>query len=168
MRTRSNLLPTLLPGLLGLLLSACAGFGVRDDSVRVTVSDIRIVEATLLEQVYQVTLRVQNRTAEPLDLRGGSFDLELDGRDFGSGVTDQPLTVPAYSDARLEVRMISTVFGVLRLVRGLQQRGGEPLDYAISGRFSVAGGFGSVGFHEAGELTLPGGDRATSGADLGT
>lgn len=96
--------------LVALLLAGCAGLGTQRDSIRVTVSDIRVIEATLLEQVYQVTLRVQNRVADAIDIRGGSFDLAINGRDFGSGVTDQSVTVPGYADAKIEVRMVSTVF----------------------------------------------------------
>ena len=86
-----------------VVVSGCAGLTKYREPVRVTVSNVRIVEATMLEQLYVVTLRVQNHNATPISIRGGSFDLELNGRDFGSGVTDQSLVVPAYSDATLEV-----------------------------------------------------------------
>ena len=137
-------------------MAGCAGPGYYGDAVRVTVSDIEVIEASMLEQLYRVTLRVQNRDDQAIEIRGGSFDLAINGSDFGSGVTDQHLSVAAFSDAKLEVRMVSTVFGMLRLIRGLQARDGEPLGYEISGRFSVGGDFGGLRFHEAGEITLPG------------
>ena len=68
------------------------------------------------------------------------------GDTYGFGVV--------FSDATLEVRMVSTVFGMLRLIRGLQARDGEPLAYEISGRFSLDGHFGGLRFHEAGEISL--------------
>jgi LEA14-like dessication related protein len=140
-----------------LLLSACAGLGGYRDAVRVTVSDIQVLESTLLEQLYQVKLRIQNRSEQPLEIRGGSFDLALNGQAFGSGVTDQSLVIPAYADATLDVRMVSTVFGMLRLIQSLQAEGGPTLDYEISGRFSVADSFGGVRFDESGEIALPAG-----------
>lgn len=140
--------------LLPLLLSACAGL-VQRDAVRVTVSDIQVRESTLLEQVYTVRLRVQNRTERPIEIRGGSFDLAINGRAFGSGVTDERVRVPAFADATLDVRMVSTLFGMLRLVQGLQADGGPALGYEISGRFSLADSFGGVRFHESGEVGLP-------------
>ena len=90
-----------------------------------------------------------------LAIRGGSFDLAINGRDFGSGVTDQQVTVPAYSDAQVTVRMVSTVFGMLRLFQGLQEEGRDRLDYEISGHFSLVDAFGGVSFHESGEIALP-------------
>lgn len=141
-------------GLLVALLTGCAGLGARHDSVRVTVSNIEVVEVTLLEQLYNVTLRVQNRTDRPISVRGGSFDLEINGSDFASGVSDQGVTIAAFSDEQIDVRMVSTVFGLVRLVQGFQSREGEPLAYSISGSLST-GGFGGIWFEESGEVELP-------------
>ncbi len=137
------------------VLAGCASLGTQRESPRVTVSAIQIVEATLLEQVYAITLRIQNRSERELGIRGGSFDLALNGKDFGSGVTNQQVSVPPYSDAQIEVRMVSTVFGWVQLIQGLQARQGQSLVYEISGRFSVDGGFGGVAFREVGEIELP-------------
>ncbi len=142
--------------LLLVMVAGCASLSRSHDAVRVTVSDIRVLESTLLEQLYEVTLRIQNRQDQEITIRGGSFDLEINGKDFGSGVTDNQVTVAAYSDAKIDVRMVSTLFGMLRLISSLQDRDGEALEYEISGRFSVEGRFGGIGFHEDGEVELPG------------
>lgn len=138
-----------------LLLSACAGVESYRDPIRVTVSEIRVLESTLLEQLYLVTLRIQNHNEEPIAISGGSFDLEINGKDFGSGVTDQAVTVPAYADAKIEVRMVSTVFGMLRLIQSMRERTDRSLQYEISGRLSAAGSLGGLPFREAGEISLP-------------
>jgi LEA14-like dessication related protein len=138
-----------------LLLSACAGLGTQREQVRVTVSDIRVIESTLLEQLYEVTLRIQNHGEEGISITGGSFDLAINGQDLGSGVTDQAVMIPAYSDEKVNVRMVSTVFGMLRVILSLQERSDQTLEYEISGRFSLEGGFGGVSFREAGEISLP-------------
>jgi LEA14-like dessication related protein len=140
--------------LLLLHLAGCASLGMPKDSVRVTVSDIQIIEATLLEQLYRVTLRIQNRSERPLSVAGGSFDLELNGSDFASGVSDQSIEIPPFSDAQIDVRMVSTVFGIVRLVQGFQDRSGETLSYSISGTLATDGLLG-VGFEESGEIALP-------------
>lgn len=151
-------LRTIGVAVLFLMIAGCAGLSRSHDAVRVTLSDIRVLESTLLEQLYEVTLRIQNRRDQEISVRGGSFDLEIDGKDFGSGVTDAQITVPPYSDAKIEVRMVSTLFGMLRLIRSLQDRSGEAegaLEYTISGRFSVEDRLGGIGFHETGEISLP-------------
>ena len=138
-----------------LLLVACAGMEPQRDPVRVTVSGIKVLESTLLEQLYLVTLRIQNHEPQEITINGGSFDLEINGRDFGSGVTDQTVTVPGYSDAKVEVRMVSTVFGVVRLIQGMRERTDQTLQWEISGRLSLAGTLAGRSFSEAGEISLP-------------
>lgn len=137
------------------LASGCASMGKYRDPVRVSVSNIQILEATLLEQLYAVTLRVQNPNDHAMTVRGGSFDLQINGKDFGHGVTDTNVTVPAFSDAKVEVRMVSTLFNMLGLIQGFQEREGEPLSYDISGRLHLEGSFGGVRFSESGELSFP-------------
>jgi len=140
-----------------LLLAACAGVESYRDPIRVTVSGIQVLESTLLEQLYLVTLRIQNHNEQAIAITGGSFDLEINGKDFGSGVTDQAVTVPAYADAKVEVRMVSTVFGMLRLIQSMRERTDRSLQYEISGRLSAEGTLGGLPFREAGEISLPDG-----------
>lgn len=141
--------------LLLLSLAGCAGFGGHRDAVRVTVSAVEVLESTVFEQLYRVTLRIQNRSESPINIRGGRFDLVVNGRDFGAGVTDSRLTVPAYTDATLDVRMVSTLFGMVRLFQGLSEPGRSTLRYEISGRFSTDNAIGGLGFREQGEIALP-------------
>ena len=138
-----------------LLLTACAGVESYRDPIRVTVSNIQVLESTLLEQLYLVTLRIQNHNDQAISITGGSFDLEINGKDFGSGVTDQAVTVPAYADAKVEVRMVSTVFGMLRLIQSMRERTDRSLQYEISGRLSATGTLGGLPFREEGEISLP-------------
>jgi LEA14-like dessication related protein len=156
-----DMMQRILVALVMLAVAGCAGLGAYRDPVRVTVSSVEVLESTMLEQLYRVTLRVQNHNDQALTIRGGSFDLVLNGGDFGSGVTDSEVTVPAFGDAKVEVRMVSTMFGMLRLFQGLAERGpeGGVLRYRISGRFSVDGVFGGVRFDDSGELSIPVGTR---------
>lgn len=152
-------------GILLLTATGCAGFGGYKDSVRVTVSAVEVLEATVFEQLYQVTLRVQNRSEQPITVRGGSFDLAINGRDFGSGVSDSTLTIPAFADAQLQVRMVSTLFGMVRLFQGLSSPDNTALTYEISGRFSTDAVLGGITFREEGEIALP--ERGTAGEQPG-
>lgn len=145
----------LLLMILLLGISGCAGIGGYRESVRVTVSAVEVLESTVFEQLYRITLRVQNRGEQAVTIRGGSFDMAINGRDFGSGVSDSVVTVPAYADAVLDVRMVSTLFGMFRLFQGLSAEDSEVLTYEIRGRFSADGFLGGIAFHEEGEIALP-------------
>ncbi len=135
-------------------LSGCASLSSDREPVRVTVSDLRMIEATMLEQLYGLTLRIQNPNDTPIQFQGMSFELEINGREFGSGVSDSQVTVPAFGDAKVEVRMVSTLFRLFRQLQSLQNESNGPLGYEISGRIALADSLGWLWFEEQGELDL--------------
>jgi LEA14-like dessication related protein len=152
----------LAPLLVCVFAAGCAGIRGGPETPRVSVSDVRLVEATLLEQLYVVTVRIQNPSTRTLTLLGGSFDLQLNGQAFGHGVSDDQATVPAFGDAKIDVRMVSTLFDMVRLIQGLQDRIDEPLTYELSGWLKIGELFGRVGVHQSGELSLPRGPTQRS------
>lgn len=140
--------------LLTVWLGGCASLSSHPEPVRVTVSDLRVIEATMLEQVYGLTLRVQNPNDTPIEFQGMSFKLAINDLEFGSGVSDSRVTVPAFGDAKVEVRLVSTLFRLFRHLRALQDDSDGPLSYQIAGRISLADRLGWLRFREQGELDL--------------
>ena len=159
MRRVNNLWPLLA---LLLVLAGCAGLSKYREGIKVSVSDIEVLETTMMEQLYLVTLRIQNRNDQALTLIGGSFDLEINGREFGSGVSDARVTIPPFTDEKIQVRMVSTLFGMLRLVQSFRESTEKALEYEISGRLSIEDALGGVPFSESGRISLPEG-RSTQG-----
>ncbi len=145
-------LPALL--VMSLLLAACASLMPQEDRVRVTIVDIRPLESTLMEQRFLVKLRLQNRSREALVVDGMSFDLELNGKDFASGVSNREATAPGFGEALIEVKVSSTLFGMIRQIQTLQNREPQPFQYRISGRLSSPGSLFGLGFDERGEIDL--------------
>lgn len=149
-----DLLRSLLLSSLLLLLSACAALQPRNDQVRVTMSDVRPLESTLMEQRFLVKLRLQNRSQQMLDIDGMSFDLELNGKDFASGVSNHAVKVEPFGEAIIEVKVSSTLFGVIRQVQSLQTLEDKPFQYRISGSLSRPDSFFTLPFDEQGEIDL--------------
>jgi LEA14-like dessication related protein len=149
--------------LLAVWLGGCASLGGHLEPVRVTVSDLRLIEATMLEQIYGLTLRIQNPNDTPIRFAGMSFELAVNDLEFGSGVSDSKVTVPAFGDAKVEVRLVSTLFRLFRHLRALQEESEGPLRYEISGRIALADRLGWLRFREHGELDL----RMTELGDAG-
>ena len=145
-------LPALL--VLTLLLSACASMLPKDDRVKVTIVDILPQESTLMEQRFLVKLRLQNRAGKALTINGMSFDLELNGKDFASGVSNQTVTAEGFGEALMEVKVSSTLFGMIRQIQTLQNREPQPFQYRISGSLSSPDSFLGLGFSESGEIDL--------------
>ncbi len=134
------------------LLGACATVS---DGLRVNVVGVDPLPGEGLELRFAVKLRVQNPNDASIDFDGVAVDLELDGKNVATGVSDQKGTVPRFGETIVTVPVSVSAFSAARLLVGLsdvQARGEIP--YAVSGKLA-GGGFGSVRFARSGTLKLP-------------
>ncbi|WP_316366430.1 LEA type 2 family protein [Candidatus Thiodiazotropha sp. CDECU1] len=135
-------------------LFGCASLQPQEDRIRVTIADLRPLESTLMEQRYLVKIRLQNRSREALNIDGMSFDLDLNGKRFASGVSNQTATIDGFSESMLEVKLSSTVFGLIKQFGALQDRQSGTFDYQISGSLSSPESMLALPFSEKGEINL--------------
>jgi len=139
-----------------LTLGGCAGlFG--HDPLRVSVAGIEPLDSQGLEMRFNVKLRIQNPNESPLDFDGISVELQLNGRNFASGVSDQHGTVPRYGETLVSVPLTVPAFTALRQAFSLAGSDAPPgqFPYVLRGR--LAGGLmGGTRFIDQGTLSLPG------------
>lgn len=136
------------------LLAACAGLSGLTQKPEVSLAGLDLVELGLLEQRFLLRLRVQNPNDVALPVRGLTFDVELNGQPFASGLSDRAVVVPRFGEAVLEVKATSNLSGVLRQLRELRRSGRERVDYRIFGRIALDG-MGSLPFERKGEIDAP-------------
>jgi LEA14-like dessication related protein len=134
------------------LSAGCAALSPLSEPPRVVLVDLRLMDSTVLEQRYRLTLRVQNPNAAPLDIDGLSLDLDLNDHPFLSGVSNQAVVVPAYGEALTELDASSTLLGIVRQVEVLERTGNGRFTYELSGGLSLRGYAGTVRFSHRGEL----------------
>jgi LEA14-like dessication related protein len=139
--------------LLWFSLTGCVGLGHREGDLKVSISSLAILESTLMEQRYLVKLRLQNRTPNSLHIKGMSFDVEFNGKEFASGVSNRQTHVAAFDEASIQVVMVSSLFDIIRQLQLLQQQH-ESFEYAISGRVYLENGPFSIPFKQVGVLEL--------------
>jgi LEA14-like dessication related protein len=142
-----------------LTLNGCAGlFG--GDPLRVSVAGIEPVEGQGLEMRFNIKLRVQNPNDSAVQFDGVSLDLELNGKPFASGVSDQSGTVPRFGETVVNVPLTVPAFTAVRqafafagaVQAGAAQSGQIP--YVLRGK--LAGGLaGTTRFVNQGTLSLP-------------
>ena len=118
-------------GLLALLvLAACAQIGeIRSPQVHVV--DIRLLQGGLLEQRFGVELRIGNPNDFDLPLDGLTFELDLNGRRFAEGFTNQAVTVPRLGEARISVDASTTLIDMMAQALILGER--SEISYRIEG-----------------------------------
>ena len=149
---RTLALLTLLP----ILLSACALNPWHAEPPRVSLSDIRMVDAGVLEQHFRVKMRIQNPNPDDLDVRGIDVSIDVNGKGLLTGSGKTGTAVPALGNVTLEIDAYSTLAGLARQLGQLSQGGTRALSYRMHGVVFV-GDFGRrLGFEDAGEVEIPG------------
>ncbi len=70
-------------------------------------------------------------------LSGMHFTLEINDKKFMSSLSNQEITIPAFSDAVVDATRTTTLFGIARQVQGLQGSTRSSFAYRLSGNISI-------------------------------
>ena len=138
--------------LLFLWLTGCGTFGLKKPQV--SLVDIRPAASTLLEQNFDLTLRLQNPNTVPLRAGGLSFDLSVAGQHMASGVSNQAINVAALGESEIKVRVHTSLGSWLKQL-GKALQGDGRLEYQLQGRLEDLQGIASLPFSSNGEWKLP-------------
>ena len=126
--------------ILALTLSACTTPGPADYPLAVQLADLRFAEAGLLEQSIGLDLRFTNPNPEPIRAQGLRFVMEVDGRRFGTGVSDAAFEIPRLGEAVVPVTIRVQTGELINRLMAL--RTGE-VDYRITGDLFQSTGLAS-------------------------
>jgi len=135
-------------------LSGCAGL-TGQEPLRVNVAGIDPLKGEGLEMRFNVKLRIQNPNDSPVEYRGVSLQLDLNGQSFASGVSDQSGIVPRFGETVIDVPLTVPAFAAVRQAFafvGSAKAGSIP--YEIHGRLASGMG-GGTHFVDRGTLSLP-------------
>jgi LEA14-like dessication related protein len=146
------------------MLSACASVPSRDP-LQVSVAGIEPLAGEGMELRLLVKLRIQNPNDAPLEFNGVALKLEVMGRDFASGVSDQAGTVPRFGETVVAVPVTVSLMRMARQVVGMLD--GQPVDkvtYSLTGKLNGVSLSGTRRFSSKGEFELPRSTAAETGA----
>jgi LEA14-like dessication related protein len=138
---------------ISLFLAAMCGC-VTMQSPNVTLTDLRIVDLTLFEQSYALKIRIQNPNPVALPISGMHFELDVNNAELGRGVSDQAITVPAYGEAVMEIKVVSNLARIFDQIRSLQDGKAQDLRYRLTGDIRVANRLGKLPFDYQGQIGL--------------
>jgi len=137
-----------------LALSGCASMPQKDP-VQVTVAGMEGLPGEGMEIRMLVKLRVQNPNEAAIHYTGVFVKLDVLGKTFATGVSDQSGVVPGFSEAVIAVPVTVSVLRMVRQVVGMLD--GQPVGkirYEMSGKLN-GGLFGTERFESTGEFQLP-------------
>lgn len=134
-------------------LAGCAGLPP-GDPLQVTVAGIEPMQGEGLELRMLVKLRVQNPNDTPVDFNGVYVKLDVLGKTFATGVSDEAGTVPRFGETVVAVPVTVSVIRMVRHTLGLLD--GQPIEkvtYEMSGKLSRSA-FSAARFSASGEIDL--------------
>ncbi len=163
-RSRTGLrLLYLFAALLLLALGGCASMA-RHEPIRVHVVGLDPLEGEGLEVRFKVKLRLQNPNDTPIDYDGLAVDLDLNGRPFATGVSNERGTLPRFGETVIGIPVSVSALAAVRQAFGLAHDGTlDNVPYVLHCRLG-GGPFGVADITESGTLSLPGlGNQPGSG-----
>jgi LEA14-like dessication related protein len=149
--------PRLFPSALLIVVAGsfcgCAGLFTRVDPPFVSLANLSVEDVKLFEQTFGLQLRIQNPNAFDLPISGIVCSLDLNGREFARGVSQQSVTVPAYGDRLLDVQVVSTLGQAFSQIKALQSKP-QGLQYRLHGSLSVTNRAARIPFEYQGGIGI--------------
>ena len=144
----------LLCAILVLGLTGCASL-LQREAVRINVVGLEPIAGAGMEMRFMVKLRVQNPNEAAIEFDGLALDLDLNGRPFATGVSDQQGSVPRFGEAVIDIPVSVSAVALVRQALGVIEGDSKAeVPYAVRGR--LAGGLlGGMRFADSGTLKLP-------------
>ncbi|MCB0352388.1 MAG: LEA type 2 family protein [Bdellovibrionales bacterium] len=118
-----------------LLITGCSTH--LNNPPRVTLADMTIGDVTVFETTVEVKLRIANRSPEPLSIRGGRFDISLNGIELGEGLSRDSVTIPGLDSRELVVPFQVSNLTFIRRIQRLVEA--SRFEYSLDGKLFGTG-----------------------------
>lgn len=145
-----------LLGAVFAVLAGCASIGTLDfDDPEIELLGLEPLPSQGMEARFLVKLRVVNPNSIALNIEGMSYDIFIRDSKVLSGVSNQALSVAAYSEGVAELEVAAGMFGSLALIRDLMTNpveGGLP--YRLNAKLARKGLGGSIRVSREGQIDL--------------
>jgi len=137
-----------------LSLISCSTLPSKIERPTITLAGIEPLSMTLFEQTYRLKLRVQNPNDFDLPLEAMNYVIELNGSQFGRGVSHQSVTIPAYDSAIIETEVISNLFSLFKRLQDFSEQGNKGINYRLFGDIKLGRWGNNIPFDYDGKLNL--------------
>ena len=143
--------PILLTG----IISACATVPPDIEAPKISIANIAPKDVALFEQRFDVQLRIQNPNEKELGLNGMRFEIDLNEKEFATGMTGEKVLVPRFGSQVVNVEVITGISSFLRQIQELNKAGASKVRYRIKGTaFVDSPGVFKLPFDEKDEIDL--------------
>ena len=134
------------------LMSACSTLPRDFETPKITIAGITPKDVAVFEQRFDVQLRIQNPNNFDLRLNGIRFDIDLNDKEFGNGMSPAKVIVPRLGSEVVIGEVITGLGSFLRQAQGMNASAVK-LRYHLKGAaFAESPGNFTIPFDESGEV----------------
>jgi LEA14-like dessication related protein len=140
--------------LLTMVVTACSTMPKDFEAPKFSVANIAPKDVAIFEQRFDVQLRIQNPNNFDLGINGIRFEIYLNEKEFGNGMSGQSLTIPRFGSDVITAEVITGIGSFLRQMQGMSSSATK-LRYRLKGKaFAEAPSSFTIPFDETGEVDL--------------
>jgi LEA14-like dessication related protein len=137
-----------------LIIAACSTMPRDFETPKFSIADIAPKDMTLMEQRFDVKVRIQNPNNFDLGINGVRFDIALNGKEFGTGMSGAKVTVPRFGSEVISGEVITGLGSILRQVQGFTS-GITKVQFSLKGKaFAESPASFTIPFEDIGDVDL--------------
>jgi LEA14-like dessication related protein len=138
--------------LLTLAVTACSTVPKDFETPKFGIANIAPKDVAIFEQRFDVQLRIQNPNNFDLGINGIRFEIDLNEKEFGNGMSGQAVTIPRFGSDVITAEVITGIGSFLRQMQGMSSSATK-LRYRLKGKaFAEAPSSFTIPFDESGEV----------------
>jgi LEA14-like dessication related protein len=123
----------------------------------VTVVSVELRGGNILQQNFAVKLNVQNPNDRALPVKGLHVELNVDGDQIASGLSDRAFEVPANGETEFDMSIKANMAAAFLKLADRMNRHAESIGYELTGGASIDLPFlHDLPFHQSGSFSLSG------------
>jgi len=149
--------------LVAIVFAGCAGIGRISETPYITLSNINVLNMGVFEQRYRIMMRVQNPNDVAIPIKGMSYQIVINEKDFARGVSNKSFIVPAFGEEVIELEATSDLNSILSQFQNLMAGGIKKVSYSLIGKAKVENRIRRLPFEYIGELDLHPNNKDGSG-----
>ncbi|GJQ60745.1 MAG: hypothetical protein D8M57_04985 [Candidatus Scalindua sp. AMX11] len=141
--------------LLVVLMSVgCAATSGISETPYINLSNINLLTMGVFEQRYRIMMRIQNPNDVSIPIKGMSYHVFINGKEFAHGVNNKPVVIPEFGEKVIEIEATSDLTSILRQFQELMSGGIEKVSYRLEGKAKLSNRIRRLSYKYKGELNL--------------
>lgn len=121
----------------------------------VTLASVQMAKAGLLEQQWQVALRVTNPNDSKITLKAVDYALFLDNIKFATGMNQEAVSVAARGNELITTTITTNLLSTLKQLSTVALKDDGKVPYRVTGTARIGGWPLPVQFDHKGDVDLP-------------